>query len=74
MRWLAAFIALCLALCAVTLGAVWVFTDLFTANNVMGVHGWIAMGLGVTFTAGLGVGLMALVFYSHRSHKDDEVR
>ena len=27
--------------------------------------------LGITFTAGLGIGLMALVFYSNRSGRDD---
>ena len=74
MRWLAAFVALCLGLCAVALAAIWGFTDLLSGHGVMGVHGWIAMGLGVVFTSGLGVGLMGLVFYSHRSHKDDDIR
>jgi len=30
--------------------------------------------LGITFTVALGVGLMALVFYSNRSGQDDGVR
>lgn len=30
--------------------------------------------LGITFTVGLGIGLMALVFYSDRSGKDDAAR
>jgi len=43
-----------------------------TLNDVsMGIHGWIAMGLGVLFTVGLGGGLMALTFYSSRNGYDD---
>jgi len=37
----------------------------------MGIHGWVAMGLGVVFTLGLGGGLMALTFYSSRNGYDD---
>ena len=37
----------------------------------MGIHGWVAMGLGVVFTVGLGGGLMALSFYSSRNGYDD---
>ena len=37
------------------------------------VHGYIALVLGVIGTAGLGVGLMVLVFYSHRYGYDDRV-
>ena len=33
-------------------------------------NGYVAMGLGIVFTLGLGVGLMALVFYSNRHHRD----
>ena len=72
MRWLAAFIAFNLGLCALLLGLLWATTDLFRDDGVMGPHGWIAMGLGVIFTSGLGVGLMSLVFYSHRSRADDD--
>lgn len=71
MHWLAAFIAVNLALCAAILLALWAFTDLFAGHSVMSIHGWIAMGLGVVFTSGLGVGLMALVFYSDRSRADE---
>jgi hypothetical protein len=74
MRWLAAFIAFNLGLCALLLAVLWAATDLFSGHDVMSMHGWIAMGLGVIFTSGLGVGLMGLVFYSHRSHADDDVR
>lgn len=69
MRWLAAFN---LGLCALLLGLLWATTDLFQDDGMMSLHGWIAMGLGVVFTSGLGVGLMSLVFYSHRSRADDD--
>ncbi|MGE5538733.1 MAG: hypothetical protein ACM30I_08940 [Gemmatimonas sp.] len=32
--------------------------------------GWIAMAVGVLFTAVIGIGLMALVFYSSRQNYD----
>ena len=58
MRWLSTFVALCLGLCAVILAASWGFTDLLSDQGVMGLHGWIAMGLGIVLTSALGVGLM----------------
>jgi hypothetical protein len=43
-------------------------------NQLEGVdispQGWIAMSLGIIFTAAVGVGLMALVFYSSRRNYD----
>jgi len=36
----------------------------------MGVHGWVALGLGTVLTSALGVALMALVFHSDRSGHD----
>ncbi|MGF1454523.1 MAG: hypothetical protein ACFB6R_04015 [Alphaproteobacteria bacterium] len=41
------------------------------AATPMDVHGWIALGLGFVFTVVLGVGLMALSFYSARAGYDD---
>lgn len=41
------------------------------ADIRLGVHGWIALGLGVFFTLAIGGGLMALVFYSSRRGFDD---
>ena len=35
------------------------------------IHGFIAMGLGIVLTLALGIGLMALVFYSSRQGYDD---
>jgi hypothetical protein len=37
----------------------------------IGVHGWVALALGVALSLGVGVGLMALVFYSSRRGYDD---
>ncbi|CAA9390058.1 MAG: hypothetical protein AVDCRST_MAG93-9683 [uncultured Chloroflexia bacterium] len=37
----------------------------------MGIHGWIAMLLGVVLTCGLAIGLMAAVFASDRSGHDE---
>ncbi len=38
----------------------------------LGFHGWAALFLGSAGTFGLGVGLMALSFYSHRRGYDEE--
>lgn len=35
------------------------------------MHGWIAMGLGTVLSLVVGVGLMALVFFSARRGYDD---
>jgi len=37
----------------------------------LGIHGWLALGLGVALSLALGIGLMALVFYSSRHGYDD---
>jgi len=39
----------------------------------MTLHGWIALALGVVISIALGVGLMALTFYSARRGYDDRV-
>ncbi|MBL8687817.1 MAG: hypothetical protein JNL04_01885 [Rhodospirillaceae bacterium] len=38
----------------------------------IGVHGWIALILGVIFSLGVGGGLMALVFVSSRRGYDEK--
>jgi hypothetical protein len=43
------------------------------AGPPMGVHGWIAMGLAVVVSGGVGGGLMWLAFYSARHGYDDDV-
>ena len=43
-------------------------------NDVdIGVHGWTAMILGSVFSLVVGVGLMFLIFYSHRKGYDDRI-
>lgn len=37
----------------------------------LGLHGWLALGLGVALSIALGVGLMTLVFLSARRGYDD---
>ena len=37
----------------------------------MSVHGYIALAIGVTMSLVVGVGLMALIFYSHRHGYDE---
>ena len=37
----------------------------------LGTHGWIAFTLGIVVTSALGVALMALVFHSDRSGRDE---
>jgi len=39
-------------------------------GGAMSTSGWIAMILGIVATLGLGIGLMALVFYSSRQGRD----
>jgi hypothetical protein len=39
----------------------------------LGVHGWLALGLGVGASLILGIGLMVLVFRSARRGYDDDV-
>ena len=39
----------------------------------IGLHGMLAMGLGIVLTLALGIGLMALVFYSSRQGYDDRM-
>jgi hypothetical protein len=41
-------------------------------DSEISAAGWLAMGLGVVITLALGIGLMALVFFSHR-HGYDEI-
>jgi ABC-type multidrug transport system permease subunit len=40
-------------------------------DSEISVAGWLAMGLGVIVTLGLGIGLMALVFISNRRGYDE---
>lgn len=69
--WTARFVAGSLAGTAVLLLLFWASLGFQTLG--LSVNGSIALTLGIVFTVGLGVGLMALVFYSNRSGRDDTV-
>jgi hypothetical protein len=58
-----AFVAMVVAVCA----------HFWTAIGGPGISsaGWLAMGLGILATLGLGIGLMSLVFISNRRGYDE---
>jgi len=58
--------------CSGAIGAVlaWALGGIDTEG--VSTHGIIAIVLGTMFTVLVGVGLMALIFYSNRSGQDDQ--
>ena len=56
---------------ALALWGVWV--AMHSGGPPMGLHGWIAMGLAIGLSAGVGGGLMWLAFFSARRGYDDRV-
>lgn len=58
----------------VVLAAAYLYTGWSTQpgeqGTPMSLNGYIAMTIGIVVTIGLGVGLMALVFYSNKHHRD----
>jgi hypothetical protein len=71
MAWIALAIAVVVMLGVVTESAgVW----RSLGASEISLAGWLAMGLGVLFSLGLGIGLMALVFFSNRHGYDDQGR
>jgi hypothetical protein len=68
-KWPVVFSAICTAIVAAVLVGLWL-TGVF-GDMELSVNGVIALFIGVTLTVLLGVGLMALVFYSGR--RDDEL-
>jgi hypothetical protein len=69
MRRIVGFSAGCLGFIALVMLIVWVMGGFEGAE--LGFHGWIAITLGMTVTSALGVALMALVFHSDRSGRDE---
>lgn len=53
--------------------AIGIYTWRSVGDVSMDTNGYVALVLGVLGTVGLGGGLMALLFISHRSGYDDEV-
>jgi len=72
MRRLVGFSLVCLGLIALIMLVV-LFMGGFEQVGSMGIHGWIALTLGVIVTSALGVALMALVFHSNRSGQDESI-
>lgn len=54
--------------CVAALG--WAAYELYLASEYMGLHGWLALGLGALGVALLTAGLMRLVFISSRGGHD----
>ncbi len=67
------WITLAILLVFLVLAAVFAYMGWNLHGDVtISIHGYIAMALGIGFTLIVGVGLMALVFYSNRMGYDDE--
>ena len=69
MRHVVGFSAACLGFIALVLFIVWAM-GAFEGGS-LSVHGWIALTLGTVLTSVLAVVLMALVFHSDRSGRDE---
>lgn len=67
-RWLIGYVAGCTGLIGAALLAVWAINGF--AGLGIGLEGTVALALGIIFSVGLGVGLMALIFQSDRSDHD----
>ena len=67
-RWLIGYVVACAGLIGAALFAVWAINGF--AGLGIGLEGTVALALGIIFSVGLGIGLMALVFQSDRSDHD----
>jgi hypothetical protein len=65
--------ALIIALLGMLGGAIWIAISAMqsTGDVAMSGHGYFAMALGIVFSLVVGIGLMSLVFFSHRKGYDD---
>jgi hypothetical protein len=70
MRWVVSFVVASVGGLAVLLLVLWALNGFHGLG--IGLAGTIAVALGVLFTGGLGVALMGLIFYSDRSHADED--
>ncbi|HTZ80935.1 MAG TPA: hypothetical protein VMC10_23695 [Stellaceae bacterium] len=70
-RWFLLFVAMALGLIAVVYFALWAFNGFHGLG--LDLNATIALTLGTIGTAVLGVVLMALIFYSDRSGRDQDV-
>lgn len=70
-KWTITFVLACVLSIAVVLLALWAAGGFEELG--LGLPGAAALVLGIGFTVAVGIGLMALVFASNRSAKDEEV-
>ncbi len=70
MKWILTYSAACVGAIAAILALLWAVNG-FDLGELSG-HGVAAVVLGVTFSVLLAVGLMALVFHSNRSGRDEQ--
>lgn len=71
MRWIVIFGLACVAAVAAIIVRLWAFG--WTDDLGPGAHGFVALGIGVILSVGLGVALMALIFHSSRSGHDEVI-
>jgi len=71
MRRVIGLMAACLGFIAAIMLIFWIMGGFEGGGGSVSVSGWIAFAIGATLTSVLGVGLMALVFYSDRSGRDE---
>jgi hypothetical protein len=71
MRWLIIYSTVTLAGIMAAMALFWAFGGFDQLG--LSFSGVVALCVGILFTSLLGVGLMALVFYSNRSNVDEEV-
>ncbi len=57
----------------VLIAAVGIYGWMSLGDVEMSAGGYVAMAIGIVGLVGLGGGLMALIFYSHRHGYDDDV-
>lgn len=67
-NWLITYVVTCAGAIVAVLLAAWAVNGF--AGLGIGLEGTVALVLGIIFTIGLGIGLMALVFQSDRSDHD----
>jgi hypothetical protein len=72
MKWIVTYSLASVGAIAAILGLLWAANG-FTTGGLSG-HGIAAVTLGVTISVLLAVGLMALVFYSNRSGRDEQAQ
>ena len=67
-------LAIIVPLLAFLVGSVWFVFYVFQTDvgPPLPASGYVAMALGVIFSLVVGIGLMALVFYSHRHGYDEQ--